>query len=81
MAGNHIQGQPYLLARYKMAILSKCADDFQKKILENKSLGEVNVNVLWNFQIYLSYLSLYIASSVIRMREWFIEKKNHNYDS
>ena len=27
-----LQGPPYLLARYKMAILSKCADDFQKNI-------------------------------------------------
>ena len=28
---SNLQGPPYLLARYKTAILSKCADDLKKK--------------------------------------------------
>ena len=41
-----LQGPPYLLARYKTAILSKFADDLKKKIyLEKKGLGVVNDHV------------------------------------
>ena len=41
----YLQGPPYLLARYRMAILSKSADDFEKKIIENKGLRVVNAHV------------------------------------
>ena len=54
----NVQGPPYLLARYKTAILSKCSDDFQKNISWKQGSGSRECSCLMVFQIYLPYLSL-----------------------
>ena len=46
-----IQGPPYLLARYKMAILSKCAHDFQKNFSWKQGFGRRECSCLMFFQI------------------------------
>ena len=59
-----------------MAILSKCVHNFQQIFLEDKGLGVVNVQKLFMFNGFSNIppLSFTIASSLIRMIEWFTEK-------